>query len=91
MTEAETSFAVIYVITKAGTVTSSIYLGVRFGTVAPGVLGRDITLAVFIWIIGPWFLVAVAWSHSVWVVVIDVGMLGLIYCGAKYLLGRIDL
>ena len=41
------------------------YRGVGAGTVAPGVLGRDIVLAASIWRTGPWFLVAVASSHSV--------------------------
>ena len=54
-----------------------IYCGVGARTVKPRVLGRTILLAVSIWINGPWFIVAVAWSHSVWVVVMDVGILGL--------------
>ena len=55
-----------------------IYRGVRAGTVAPGVLVYDIALVVPAWRTGPWFLMVAAWSHSVWVVVMDVGMLGLI-------------
>ena len=47
----------------------------------PGVLGRDITLAALIWRTGTWFLVVVDWSNILWVVVMDVGMLGLILCG----------
>ena len=54
-----------------------IYCGIRDGTVTLGVLGRNIVLAVSIWRTGPWFIVAVDWSHSVWMVVMDVGMLGL--------------
>ena len=46
-----------------------IYCGVRAGTVAPGVSGHEIMLAVSIWKTGPWFLVVVAWSRGVWVVV----------------------
>ena len=55
-----------------------VYLGVGAGTVAPGVLGRDIALSASTWRTGPWFLVAVAWSHRVWVVVMNLGMLGLL-------------
>ena len=54
-----------------------IYCGVVARTVAPRVLGRNIALAMLTWRTGLWFLVAVDWSHSVWVVVMDVGMLGL--------------
>ena len=54
-----------------------IYCGIRAVTVTPEVLGRDIALAASIWITGHWFLVAAAWIHSVWVVVVDVGVLGL--------------
>ena len=43
----------------------------------PGVSGRDIALPASIWRIETWFLVALAWSHSVWMKVMDVGMLGL--------------
>ena len=38
---------------------------------------RNIAVDASIWRTGPWFLVAVAWRHSVWVMVMDVGMLGL--------------
>ena len=72
---------VVYIFVRAGTIASILYTGVGARTVAPGVSGRDIVLAASIWIIGPWFLVVVYWIHSVWVVVMDVGMLGLIYCG----------
>ena len=41
------------------------YRGVGAGTVAPGVSGHDIALAESTWRTGSWFLVAVAWSHSV--------------------------
>ena len=54
-----------------------VYRGIGAGTVTHGVLGRDIAFAVSIWRTGPWFILAVAWSHIVWVVVMDVGMLGL--------------
>ena len=54
-----------------------VYHGVGAGTVAPGVLVRDIALAASTWRTGPWFLVTVDWSHSMWVVAIDVVMLGL--------------
>ena len=54
-----------------------VYCGVGAGTVAPGVSGCDITLDTSTWRTGPWFIVAVAWSHSVRVVAVDVGMLGL--------------
>ena len=72
MTDEESSFAVVSIVAGAG-------------NVAPGVSGRDIALVASIWIIRTWFIVAMAWSHSVWVVVMDVGMLGLIYrvVGAK--------
>ena len=53
------------------------YLGVGAGTVAPGVLGRDLTLDALIYRTGHWFIVVASWSHSVLIVVVDVGMLGL--------------
>ena len=81
VTAAEASFAVVSVTVRSGSVASVLYLGVRAGNVAPGILGQNIVLAALIWIILPWFLVAVAWSNIVWVVVINIGMLGLIYCG----------
>ena len=52
-----------------------VYRGVGAGTVSPGVYVHDIALAALTWRTGPWFLVAVAWSHSVWVVEMDVGIL----------------
>ena len=55
-----------------------IYCGVGYGIVAPGVLGRNMALSASTWRTGPWFLVAVAWSHRVWVVVTNLGMLGLL-------------
>ena len=55
-----------------------IYRGVGDRTVVSGFSGRDIALVVLTWRTGPWFLVVVDWSHSVWVVVMDVGMLGLV-------------
>ena len=74
-------FALVSVIIGSRNVASGLYLGVGARTVAPGVSGRDIALAALIWRTGPWFIVAVEWSHSVWVMVMDVGMLGLIYHG----------
>ena len=53
-----------------------IYRGVGAGTVMPGVSGCDIALVVLNWRTVTWFLVVVDCSHSVWVVVMDVGMLG---------------
>ena len=47
-------------------------------TVSPNVSGCGILLDASFWSNGPWFLVAVAWKHSVWVMVMGVGMLGLI-------------
>ena len=41
-------------------------------TVDPGVSGSNILFAVLIWGIRPWFLVALDWIHSVWVVMMDV-------------------
>ena len=54
-----------------------IYIGAGAVNVAPRVLCCDIALAASTWGNGPWFLVTVARSHSIWVVVMDVGMLGL--------------
>ena len=54
-----------------------IYYGIGDRTVTPGVLGSDIALDVSTCRIVPWFILAVAWSHSVWVVVICLSMLGL--------------
>ena len=53
------------------------YHGIISRTVTPGVLGHNIKLDALNWRTTPWSLVAVAWSHSVWVVVIDVVMFGL--------------
>ena len=78
LTASESSFSVVSVIVISGTAASVVYLGIRVGTFASGVSVNDITL---IWRIGPWFLAAVAWIDSMWVVVMDVGMLGLIYFG----------
>ena len=47
------------------------------------VSGSDITFSVSIWRTGPWFLVEVAWNHNVRVARVDLGMLGLIYCGVR--------
>ena len=52
-----------------------IYRSVRARNVDPGVSGRDVALDASIWRTGPWFLVTVAWSHGVWVVVVDIGLL----------------
>ena len=54
-----------------------IYRGIGSRTVEPGISGCDILLAALICRTVPWFLVAVAWIYSVWVVVMDVDMLGL--------------
>ena len=77
MTASEASFALVPCIVGVSTVAPVLYTGVRSVDVAPGVSGRNIALVMLIWINGPWFLVEVSWSHSVWVVVMDVGMLGL--------------
>ena len=55
-----------------------IYHGIGSRTVEYGVLGSNILLVALICITGPWFFVVVAWRHNVWVVMIDVGILGLI-------------
>ena len=65
----------------SGTVASVLYLSVGAGTVTPGVSGHNIALVVSICRTRPWFLVEVFWGHSLWVVVMDVRMLGLIYRG----------
>ena len=75
----ESSSTVVSIIIRAGNATSVLYIGVEAGTIAPGFSGHDIMLTVLIWIIGPWFLVALACSHSFWVVLMDVGIMGLIY------------
>ena len=71
------------VIVGSGTAAPVLYLGFRAGTVAPGVLERNIALAALIWITRPWFIVAADWSHSVWMMVMDVYMLGLSYFGVR--------
>ena len=81
MTAAEASFAVVFIIVGDGTVASIIYIGVGDRIVMPRVLGRDLALASLIWRNGIWFIVVVDCSPSVWVVLLDVGMLGLVYCG----------
>ena len=80
MTAEEASFAEVSTIVGARTVKSVLYLGVRSGNFKPGVSGHDIALAASIWRTRPWFLVVLSWGHSVWLVVMDVGMLELIYC-----------
>ena len=70
------SHSVCVVVMDAG-MSGLVYYGVRAGNVAPGVLEHDIALAASIWRTGPWFLVTVAWSHIMLVVVMDVGMFGL--------------
>ena len=75
------SFAAVSVIFGDGTVASVLYVGVGSRIVMPGVLRQDLALNALIWRNGPWFIVVVAWSCSVWLVVMDVGMVGLIYCG----------
>ena len=81
MTAAESSFLVLSFIVVSRTVASILYLVFGVGTVVPGVLGRNIALADSIWTTILWFLGVLDWRHSVWVVVMDVGMLGLIYRG----------
>ena len=80
---AEASFVVVSAIFRAITVAYVLYLGVGSGTVAPGVLVCNIALDTLIWRIGTWCLVAVAWSNIVWVVVMDVCILGLGYRGIR--------
>ena len=53
------------------------YCGVGAVTVVPGVLGCGITFAALVCSTGPWFLVVADWRHSVWVMVMGVGILGL--------------
>ena len=67
----EASFVVVSVVVGSGTVAYVIYIGVGTGTIAPGVLGRNIVLATSIWRTGHWFLVAVDWGHIVCVLVMD--------------------
>ena len=81
MTATEASFAVVFIIVGDRTVAFVLYLGVRSGTVAPGFLGRNLALAALIWRTRTCFITAVAWSHSLWVVMMDEGMLGLMYRG----------
>ena len=83
MTVTESSFALVFVISGARTIVSILYLGVVSKIVMPGVLGSDFTLVASIWRTGAWFIVAVACSHSVWLVVMDADMSGLIYCGVR--------
>ena len=78
MTAAEPSFTVVSVIVGDGTLVSVIYLGVEAGNIMYGVLGRNIALALLIWRTRLCFIVALAWSRSVWMVVMYVGMLGLV-------------
>ena len=54
------------------------YCGAGTRTVTPGVSGCSIALDYLVWSNGTLFLVAAAWRHSVWVMVMVVGMLGLI-------------
>ena len=75
---------VVSIIVGAGTVVTVLYLGVGDKNVTPGILGRDIVLAASIFRNRPCFLVAVAWIHIVWLVVMDVGMLRYIYLGIGY-------
>ena len=62
----------------SGTVLFVCYHGIKDRTVTTGVLGCGIALAALIWIPGPWFLVAVDFRHSVWVMLICLSMLGLV-------------
>ena len=72
---AESSFAVVSIIVGSGTVASVLYLGIGAVTVLHGVSERNIALAASIFRTVLWFLVDVDWSHSVWMVVMDVYML----------------
>ena len=81
MAAAETSFVLVSVIFGVRTIASVLYLGIGGVTVAPVVSVTAIVLAASIWKIRPWFLVAAAFSRSVWMVVMDVGILKLILCG----------
>ena len=76
---AEASFAEMSIIVGSRTVASVLYLGVGAGIVTPRVVGRDLVLDSSIWRNGLSFIFAVAWIHSVWVVVMYVCMLGLVY------------
>ena len=69
--------SVCYRCIGSGTVVFVRYLGVGYRTDGPGVSGCSIALAASFWSIGPWLIVAVAWRHIVWVMVMSVGMLGL--------------
>ena len=53
-----------------------IYCSIRARTFEPGVSGRNISLAASIWRILPWFILELACSHGVWVVVMDVIIFG---------------
>ena len=66
-----------YCCIRYGTVAYFLYRKFGAGTVEPGVLVHDIALTALVWITGPWFIVAVACRHIVWVMVTDIGMLGL--------------
>ena len=81
MAAEESSIVLVYVIVGSGTVVYFLCLGVGSRTVAPGSLGRDIVLATSIWRTGLWFLVVVDWIHILWVVVMNLGILGLVYHG----------
>ena len=54
-----------------------VYCGSGSWTVAHGVSARNILFSASTWRTRPWFIVALDWSHSMWVVEMDVGMLGL--------------
>ena len=60
------------------TVASVLYLDAKNVIVTPGVLGQNLALAASIWRNKPWFIFVVAWIHSVWLLLMDVGMLGFI-------------
>ena len=83
MTAEELYLSVVFVITRARNVVSILYLCIRSGTVDPGVFGHDIVLDASILITVPWFLVVVYWGYIVRAMVMDVGILGLIYCGIR--------
>ena len=60
-----------------------LYLCVGSVIFTPGLLGRDLVLVFSIWRTGLWFIDVLGYSCSVWLVVMDVGILGLVYCGVR--------
>ena len=79
MNAEKSSIVVLSIIIRYGTIAYVLYICVGFRLVMPGVSGHNIALSMLIWRTGLWFIVLVAWSRSVWVMVMDLGMSGLIY------------